>query len=221
MNHIAHIEGLQDNILSNLSDSHLLKIRTFSNHWIKPSHTVINTRLESYIQKFKKLVGYIPTSPHDDLDATPKNQTGYAWHRARWSNYALHFLDRTGLARRPLPNCTGEITKKLRYIYFTNTRASYKHLKMICDDFYRLSEKYNLYHIDNGSKEWIHPLYECAHWLITERVLIEHRRKKLVRLFHLTLTKKKHRQDILNFSKATRPDLMISRLNILISHLQK
>ena len=85
MNHIAHIEGLQDNILSNLSDSHLLKIRTFSNHWIKPSHTVINTRLESYIQKFKKLVGYIPTSPHDDLDATPKNQTGYAWHRARWS----------------------------------------------------------------------------------------------------------------------------------------
>ena len=72
MNHIAHIEGLQDNILSNLSDSHLLKIRTFSNHWIKPSHTVINTRLESYIQKFKKLVGYIPTSPHDDLDATPK-----------------------------------------------------------------------------------------------------------------------------------------------------
>ena len=57
--------------------------------------------------------------------------------------------------------------------------------------------------------------------LFDQRLQLEFKREKLVKLFRIALPEKNHQYYINNFAKATRPDLMVKRLQNLTHLLQK
>lgn len=57
--------------------------------------------------------------------------------------------------------------------------------------------------------------------LFHQRLQLELKREKLVKLFRIALPEKNHQYYINNFAKATRPDLMVQRLKDLTYRLQK
>lgn len=221
MDLISQIEGVQDIILRKLPSSHLPRMHSLSREWVEPSHSLFLIRLDSHIQDFKTRIGFIPTTRSEILDPAPGNQKGYAWCRARWSEYAQVYLGRTGRPPIPPPNSTPEVIKILRNIFFINTRASYDRVNQQRQHFLNLSEKRHLYRGDKNSKQWIHPIYSCADWLINERFWIEIQRQELNTFLRIALPKQCHQYYIKNFAKATRPDLMVQRLKDLTYRLQK
>ena len=121
------------------------------------------------------------------------------------------------------PRNPPKIIKLLRNLLFTNCRSGSHILTQKHAEYRHLCVKQNIYrpHITHPDDKWSHTLYRYGDALFQERLQLELKREKLVKLFRIALPKQCHQYYINNFAKATRPDLMFQRLLNLTHILQK
>ena len=236
MEHIAHIEGLQGIILHKLTSSHLSKMVSLSREWVKPSLDRVRQMLSQFTKEFShelgEETGVDPTARSkfgwNRNALTPPSGHGWAYIRGavgyRWA--WAHIMREEGWPSNP--RNPPKVIKLLRNLIFTNCRSGSHFLKQKYNEYRDLCVKHNLLHLRPiqsrpGFQEakWSHRLYKLGDYLFKERLQIELKREKLVKLFRTALPQKGYQYYINNFAKATRPDLMIQRLSVLTHYLQK
>ena len=234
MDHIALIEGLQDTILYKLPSAHLSKMVSLSRDWVKPSLDRVRQRLAQLINEFIQELGEETGVLHNArtkfgwkregflLQPTPD---GHGWAYLRGAiGYRWAYANMMREGDWPNnPKNASKIIKLLRNLLFTNCRSGSHILTQKYNEYRDLCVKHNILRPDPLPKndKWSHILYEFGDMLFHQRLQLELKREKLVKLFRIALPEKNHQYYINNFAKATRPDLMIQRLLVLTDYLQK
>ena len=218
MDHIAQIEGVQDIILRKLPLRSLTGMALVSKDWLKPSlshaHNLLQQKTDEFIQR-------IGVSNHRMGYASREPLQGHGWAFNR-----AHFLDkwhdeleqehglwwRLGASR---------VDERLTDLLRSNGHSGSDKIKQKHTLFRKLCEKHSIYRPshNNGEEQWSNSLYYEGDKLLRERLNIEIEREELVEFFRIRLPKKS--RHINAFAKATRPDLIVSRLEHLTKLLQK
>lgn len=234
MDLIAQIEGVQDIILRKLPSSNLPRMLTLSREWVGPSNDRIRQKLaqltNEFTQELGEETGVNPTARGKFgwkregflLQPTPD---GHGWTGRRcYLGYMWGYAIFMGIGDWPVtPRNPPKIIKLLRNLLFTNCRSGSHILTQKHAEYRHLCVKQNIYrpHITHPDDKWSHTLYRYGDALFQERLQLELKREKLVKLFRIALPKQCHQYYINNFAKATRPDLMFQRLLNLTHILQK
>lgn len=234
MDFIAQIQGVQDIILRKLPSSHLPKMLALSKEWVEPSIFRTRQRIEQLTEEFSQDLGeetgVNPTArtklgwKRDGFLLNPL-PTGHGWAYLRGAvGYRWAYANMTGGDDWPNnPRNASKVIKLLRNLLFTNCRSGSHILAQKYNEYRDLCVKQNILRpaprpIDN---KWSHILYQLGDMLFDQRLQLELKREKLVKLFRIALPEKNHQYYINNFAKATRPDLMVQRLQNLTHLLQK
>jgi hypothetical protein len=234
MDHIAQIEGLQDTILYKLPSSHLSKMVSFSREWVKPSLDRIRQKLAQISKVFIQDLG-------EETSVSPTARGKFGWKRQGfpfqpfpgghgWAylrgvmGYRWAYANMTEDVDWPTnPKNASKVIKLLRNLLFTNCRSGSHNLTHKYNEYRDLCVKHNI--LRHGAlpwnDKWSHILYQFGDMLFHQRLQLELKREKLVKLFRIALPEKNHQYYINNFAKATRPDLMVQRLKDLTYRLQK
>ena len=234
MQHVAQIPGLQDIILRKLPSAHLPKMLYLSREWVEPSIFRTRQRIEQLTEGFSQDLGEETGVHHNArtkfgwkragflLQPTPDGH-GWAYLRGamgyRWA-YAI-MMREEDWPNNPIN--ASKVIKLLRNLLFTNCRSGSHILTQKYNEYRDLCVKQNILRPGPLPKNdrWSHILYEFGDMLFHQRLQLELKREKLVKLFRIALPEKNHQSFIKNFAKATRPDLMVQRLNDLTYRLQK
>ena len=218
MDHIAQIEGIQDIILHKLPLGSLTDMALVSKDWVKPSlfhaHNVLTQKTQDFIQR----VG-VSNRCMRYTERWPLQGHGWAFNRA-------HFLEKFHNELRQTHGLwwslgASRVDKRLTELLRSNGHSGSDKNEQKNTLFRKLCEKHSIYRPshNNGEEQWSSSLYYEGDKLLRERMNIEIEREELVEFFRIRLPKKSRHIDA--FAKATRPDLIVSRLEHLTKLLQK
>lgn len=234
MDLIAQIEGVQDIILRKLPSSNLPRMLTLSREWVGPSNDRIRQKLAQLTNEFTQELG-------EETGVNPTARTKFGWKREgfllqptpdghgwaylrgamgyRWA-YAI-MMEEGDWPNNP--RNASKVIKLLRNLLFTNCRSGSHILTQKYNEYRDLCVKQNILRLGPLPKNdrWSHILYEFGDLIFHQRLQLELKREKLVKLFRIALPKQCHQYYINNFAKATRPDLMVERLKDLTYRLKK